>query len=67
MWITTGITMSMVTDLCKVNHSLAEAIQKMIGSKWLPVQAFCNLHYTLAIPEGIRHILTLYQSHIGVD
>ena len=25
--------MAMVTDLCKVNHSLAEEIQKMIGSR----------------------------------
>ena len=26
---------------------------------------FCNLHFTLAIPEGIKEILVLYQMLIG--
>ena len=57
----------MVSDLCKVNRQLATEIQMMIGSKWLPGQAFCNLHFTLAIPEGIKEILVLYQTQIGAD
>ena len=54
---------AMVSDLCKVNKQLASEIQSMIGSAWLPGQAFCNLHFSLAIPEGIKNILTTYQSH----
>ena len=58
---------AIVSDLCKVNKKLAAEIQAMIGSEWMPGQAFCNLHFTLAIPEGIKGILVNYQSHIGAD
>lgn len=58
---------AMVSDLCKVNKKLAAEIKSMIGSEWIPGQAFCNLHFTLAIPEGIKSILVNYQSHIGAD
>ena len=44
----------MVSDLCKVNKQLTSEIQGMIGSEWLLGQAFCNLYFTLAIPEGIK-------------
>ena len=37
----------MVTDLCKVNHELAFEVKKLVGTDWLPGQAFCNLHFTL--------------------
>ena len=57
----------MVSALCKVNKQLASEIQSMIGSAWLPGQAFCNLHFSLALPEGIKNILTTYQPHIGAD
>ena len=58
---------AMVTDLCKVNISLAEEVKQLTGTAWLPGQAFCNLHFTLAIPEGIKKILGQYQSIIGAD
>ena len=45
---------AMVSDLCKVNKQLPSEIQGMIESVWLFGQAFCNLHFTLAIPEGIK-------------
>ena len=56
-----------ITDLCKVNKSLAAEIQQLIGSKWKPGQVFCNLHYTLAIVAGIKEIVAEYQSHIGAE
>ena len=39
----------------------------MIGSEWLPGQAFCNLHFILTMPEGIKSILVTYQSYTGAD
>ena len=45
---------AMFSDLCKVNKQLASEIQGMIESEWVFGQAFCNLHFTLAIPEGIK-------------
>ena len=45
---------AMVSDLCKVNLNLAVEVKKLVGVEWVPGQAFCNLHYTLAIPEGIK-------------
>ena len=58
---------AMVTDLCKVNINLAEEVKQLTGTAWLPGQAFCNLHFTLAIPVGIKKILGRYQSIIGAD
>ena len=58
---------TMVSDLCKVNKALAVEIQSIIGSAWCPGQAFCNLHFTLAIPEAIKTVLGTYQSYIGAD
>ena len=43
----------MVTDLCKVNISLAQEEKQLTGTEWLPGQAFCNLHFILAIPEVV--------------
>ena len=37
----------------------------MIGSQWKPGQVFCNVHFTLAIPEAIKLVLGHYQSRIG--
>ena len=45
---------AMVSDLCKVNLNLAVEVKKLVGVEWVPGQAFCNLHYTLTIPEGIK-------------
>ena len=56
---------SILSDLCKVNKNLSVEIQKMIGSSWQPGQLFCNLHFTLAVPEGIKAVMAEYQSHIG--
>ena len=39
----------------------------MTGSEWLSGQAFCNLHFTLAISEGIKSMLVTFQSDIGAD
>ena len=58
---------AMLSDLCKVNLDLAIEIRSLIGVEWLPGQVFCNLHYTLAIPEGIKKIFTSYQCIIGSD
>ena len=58
---------AMVTDLCKVNISLAQKVKQLTGTDWLPGQAFCNLHFTLAIPEGIKTIIGKYQCLIGAD
>ena len=52
-----------LSDLCKVNLHLAEEVKSMIGSTWKPGQVFCNLHFTLAIPTGIKEIIAEYQSH----
>ena len=46
---------------------LAEEVKSMIGSTWKLGQAFCNLHFTLAIPTGIKEIIAQYQSHIGAQ
>ena len=56
---------SILSDLCKVNRYLSLEIQKMIGATWKPGQLFCNLHFTIAIPEGIKAVMTEYQSCIG--
>ena len=45
---------AIVSDLCKVNLNLAVEVKNIVGVEWVPGQAFCNLHYTLAIPEGIK-------------
>ena len=58
---------AMVSDLCEVNLGLANEVKKLIGTEWISGQGFCNLHYTLAIPVGIKEVLALYQSHIGAD
>ena len=41
---------AMVTDLYKVNISLEEEVKQLTDTEWLPGQAFCNLHFMLAIP-----------------
>ena len=56
---------SILSDLCKVNKNLSVEIQKMIGSTWQPGQLFCNLHFTLAVPDVIKTVMTEYQSYIG--
>ena len=58
---------AMVSDLCKVNLNLAVEVKKLVGVEWVPGQALCNLHYTLAIPEGIKKILNANQCSIGAD
>ena len=58
---------AMLSDLCKVNLHLANEVKKAIGVEWVPGQIFCNLHYTLAIPEGIKKVLTTYQCLIGAS
>ena len=58
---------AMLSDLCKVNLDLAKEVRSLIGVEWLPGQIFCNLHYTLAIPEGIKKTLISYQNLIGSD
>ena len=58
---------AVLSDLCKVNKHLAAEIQAMIGSEWKPGQVFCNLHFTLAVPEAIKSVLGQYQSRIGAE
>ena len=58
---------AMVSDLCKVNLNLTVEVKKLVGVEWVPDQAFCNLHYTLAIPEGIKKVLNANQCSIGAD
>ena len=45
---------AMVSDLCIVHLNLAIEVKKLVGVEWVPGQVFCNLHYTLTIPEGIK-------------
>ena len=54
-----------LSDLCKVNLHLAEEVKSKIGSVWKPGQAFCNLHFTLAIPTGIKDVIAEHKSRIG--
>ena len=56
-----------VSDLCKVNLNLAVEVKKLVGVEWVPGKAFCNLHNTLAIPEGIKKVLNVDQCSIGAD
>ena len=56
---------SILSDLCKVNRNLSLEIQKMIGATWKPGQLFCNLHFTLAVPDGIKAVMTEHQLYIG--
>ena len=58
---------ALLSDLCSVNKHLALEIQHVIGSTWKPGQIFCNLHYTLGISQGIKSIMTSYQTAIGVE
>ena len=58
---------AMVSDLCKINKQLTLEIQGMVGSEWLPGQAFCNLHFTVATPEEIKSMLVTYRSYSGAD
>ena len=58
---------AIISDLCKVNKNLAQEIKQIIGSTWQPGQGFCNLHFTLAIPEAIKIVLVSYQAHIGAE
>ena len=58
---------AMVRDLCKVNISLFQEVKQLTDTEWLPEQAFCNLHFTLAIPEGIKTIIGKYQCLIGSE
>ena len=47
----------LLSDLCVVNKNLATETQAVIGSEWKPGQVFCNVHFTLAIAEGIKSII----------
>ena len=58
---------AIISDLSKVNKTLSSEIKKILGSTWEPGQAYCNLHFTLAIPEAIKSVLARYQSSIGAD
>ena len=58
---------AMVSDLHKVNKQLTSEIQGMIESECLLGQAFCDLHFTLAIPEGIKPMPVTYRSYTGAD
>ena len=48
-----------------MNRNLSLEIQKMIGATCKLGQLFCNLYFTLALLEGIKAVLTEYQSCIG--
>ena len=37
----------------------------MVGATWKPTQRFCKLHFILAVLEGIKAVMTEYQSCIG--
>ena len=54
----------MLSELCKLNNGLALQKQCIIDSEWKPGQVFCNLHYTLAIAQGVRSVISSYQSKI---
>ena len=54
-----------ISDLCKVNVGLAQTIKEQIGLDWAPGQAYCNLHFTLAVPEAVKTVMKDYQSYIG--
>ena len=58
---------AVLSDLCSVNKNLSREIQGIIGSEWRPGQVFCNLHYTLAIAQGIKSVMAKYQSKIGPE
>ena len=58
---------AMVSDLCRVNLNLAVEVKRLVGVEWVSGQAFCNLHYTLPIPEEIKKVLNAYQCLIGAD
>ena len=53
-------------SLCKVKKNLACEIQSIIGS-WKPGQVSCNVHFTLAIAEGIKSVVGSYQNQIGAE
>ena len=52
-------------DLSKVNRNLNLDIQQVTGSTWKPGQILCNLHFSLAVSEGIKSQLINYQTKIG--
>ena len=58
---------SILSDLYKENKTLGNEIKGIIGSKWLPGQLFCVLHYVLSIPEAIKSVFSTYQEMIVVD
>ena len=53
---------SILSDLCKVNRNLYLEIQKMIEAAWKPGQLLYNLHSTLAVPEGIKAVMTEHKA-----
>ena len=55
-----------LSDLCKVNRSLVLEIQHSASYmlKWKPGQILCNLHFSLAVSEGIKSQLIKYQTKI---
>ena len=58
---------TMLSDLSRVNRTLAAEISRLIGSAWVPGQLFCVLHYVLAIPEAIKGVFMRYQTEIGSE
>lgn len=58
---------SILDDLCKVNRGLGLEIKALLGSTWAPGELHCVMHYSLAIPEAIKTVLTDYQKGIGHD
>ena len=56
-----------MSDLCKVNRSLALEIQQVIGSTWKPRQILCALHFSLALSEGIKFQMIQYQTKIETE
>ena len=56
---------SILSDLCKVNRNLSLKSLKMVGATGKPGQQFCKFHFILAVLEGIKAVMTEYQSCIG--
>ena len=53
--------------LVQSEKNLACEFQSIIGYTWKPGQVSCNVHFTLAIAEGIKSVVGSYQNQIGAE
>ena len=52
-------------DLCQSTKGVSKEVARLLGTDYIPGDAFCNLHYTIAVQLDIKDVMLSFQTKIG--